>query len=370
MSESTVNRFGEIDLLRGLAIAGMIAEGHHGEFTLAQFRHGSWFDCTAADAVYPLFLFVSGVALQISYDRQIRRGETFKTFGLRVLWRALKLFLIGLFLLSVSNGAPRFGLGTLQCIALASVIAAPAVRLSRRGGLFAVIGIGIVHTLILLGGWPGGSAAAGHWTEGRTIAEAIDLMLLDKPRGMEGVLATVMAGAMMIFGTVIGKALYGAGTLRPLSGLKLGLLGAGMISGAKLIASPAISNSTFWLPIVPDLFSFSYLIFCSGIAVLLLLTFRTISKYKICSIVLSPLQTMGLNALGLFVFIKLLNVFILKGLMFNSSGAQIPLKGVIITMFTEKIGLLAGSLFYTVFILSIGWLFCRLLEKRGIIIKL
>ncbi|MCB0325577.1 MAG: DUF1624 domain-containing protein, partial [Bdellovibrionales bacterium] len=61
-----------LDVLRGLAIAGMFVVGSKSPFP--QFRHASWFGYTIADIIYPAFLFAVGFSMALSVTAKDARG--------------------------------------------------------------------------------------------------------------------------------------------------------------------------------------------------------------------------------------------------------------------------------------------------------
>jgi predicted acyltransferase len=68
---TAAKRVPAFDLLRGAAVAGMILVTSPGDwaFTYSQLQHADWNEWTAADMVFPAFLFSVGVALGLSFPR-------------------------------------------------------------------------------------------------------------------------------------------------------------------------------------------------------------------------------------------------------------------------------------------------------------
>ena len=115
-------RLVSLDVYRGLTIAGMILVTDPGTYS-AVYRpllHANWNGWTPTDMIFPSFLFISGVAMTLSFAARTARGETRPQLAAHLLWRALLLIVIGL----VLNGFPLFHLhslripGILQRIAL------------------------------------------------------------------------------------------------------------------------------------------------------------------------------------------------------------------------------------------------------------
>src|SRR5438270_12932203 len=84
-------RLRSLDVLRGLAIVGIILVNNEGSGAHAFFgmSHADWNGWSPADLVFPLFLFVVGASMTLS---MAKRPPTLA----RVLRRAALLFAIGL----------------------------------------------------------------------------------------------------------------------------------------------------------------------------------------------------------------------------------------------------------------------------------
>ena len=62
----------------------------------AQLEHTEWHGFTLYDLIFPLFLFIAGVAMPISFEKRIERGATKAQLYRHVLFRALALVFLGL----------------------------------------------------------------------------------------------------------------------------------------------------------------------------------------------------------------------------------------------------------------------------------
>ena len=93
------SRLIELDVLRGIAVAGMILVVGPGDWatTYAQARHAEWNGWTLADMVFPTFLFSVGVAIGLSFPRAWTGRDDRGAFRRRVL-RRVGLLIIGLLL--------------------------------------------------------------------------------------------------------------------------------------------------------------------------------------------------------------------------------------------------------------------------------
>ncbi|KNC26888.1 hypothetical protein FF38_10958 [Lucilia cuprina] len=117
-------RMRSLDAFRGMAIVLMIfVNSGGGDYWWIE--HAPWNGLHLADIVFPSFLWIMGVCIPISVKSQLARGTTKMRICLRIIWRSIKLFTIGLCLNSI-NGPnlenlrimgvlQRFGIAYLIC---------------------------------------------------------------------------------------------------------------------------------------------------------------------------------------------------------------------------------------------------------------
>src|SRR5436305_3618638 len=103
-------RLVSLDLLRGLAVIGMIIvnemAGMQGQGPVYPLLlHSRWDGLTIADVVFPAFLFMVGVSIPLSFKR---RDEVDYS---AIFWRTVRLLLLG-FLLSNIFWLSQFSSGT------------------------------------------------------------------------------------------------------------------------------------------------------------------------------------------------------------------------------------------------------------------
>ncbi|MDE1150081.1 MAG: heparan-alpha-glucosaminide N-acetyltransferase domain-containing protein [Azospirillaceae bacterium] len=152
-------RLASLDVLRGLAVAGMILVTSPGDWDkyYAQLKHAAWNGWTLADMVAPGFLFGIGLAIALSFPRMAADPAA---AARQIGRRALSLILLGLFL----NALPAFDLahlrlpGILQRIALCYALVAGLCLLTRRQGADGApaLNLGAVAgaiAVLLLGSW-------------------------------------------------------------------------------------------------------------------------------------------------------------------------------------------------------------------------
>ena len=144
-----------LDAMRGFTVAAMILVNYPASelFSYAPLNHTKWNGLSPTDLIAPIFLFVVGVSIAFAYSRRLEmglpKGEMYK----KILWRSLKIYLIGLFL----NLMPDFNFadirytGTLPRISLVFLFCA-ILFLNTNWKKQAWIGFGILvaYWLVML----------------------------------------------------------------------------------------------------------------------------------------------------------------------------------------------------------------------------
>jgi len=320
-------RWRGLDAFRGVAVVGMLLVNNPGshDAVYAPLRHSAWNGCTAADLVFPFFLFVVGITTTISLAAMAERGDDAAILA-RVWRRAAMIFGIGLLL----NWFPFYQSGhiawaehpslldrmverllllripgVMQRIALAYLAAA---LLARRASSRTIV---VVTVLLLAGYWALLTAVPvpGEGLRGtvlfdqpaRTIVAHVDRGLFDWTRwGLgnhlwdsaltwdpEGALSTLPAIATVLLGVLCGR--WALGPNRP--NRTRGLLVAG---------TAAIIVGWCWALVFPlnkSLWTSSYVLFSAGIAAILLAACSAALDHKPNARWAKPLIIFGENPL-------------------------------------------------------------------------
>ncbi len=147
----TTRRLLSLDVMRGLTVALMILVNNAGDgaVSYAQLRHSIWNGCTVTDTVFPMFLFVAGASIELSFRGRLDRGASRSEIFLQVLRRSLSIAVLGLLLNLFASGhfAELRYYGVLQRIAICYFVAAMVFLF---GGIRAC---GVVVVAMLLGYW-------------------------------------------------------------------------------------------------------------------------------------------------------------------------------------------------------------------------
>ncbi len=207
-------RLGSLDMLRGIAIAGMVLVNNPGSWQhmFPWLRHAGWTGYGLADLVFPFFLFAVGASQSFSLAGTAHTGRLPLNFFIRILRRTLILFLLGLFLNAFPGllhvvlyaAPPDFStlriMGILQRIALVYCAASLCIVLLSERLLWLAIALLLVGYGAVLAGFPGSLSPENN------PALIIDRLLLGAPHlyggGLdpEGLFSSVSALATALLG--------------------------------------------------------------------------------------------------------------------------------------------------------------------------
>lgn len=391
-------RFYSLDVFRGATVALMILVNNPGNWSYiyAPLEHAPWHGCTPTDLVFPFFLFAVGNALAFVMPRLEAAGDA--AFLKKVFTRTLLIFGIGLFLnwfpfikWSANHlvfkhwvdpidpahpGAEATGiriLGVLQRIALAYCFASLIIYYGKVRGAF------VIGSIILLAYWvlcallgtPGDPYSLQGYFGTKVDKAVLGVAHMYKGEGVafdpEGLASTLPAIVQVIFGFMVGEYISRKGkTYEMLSGL--------FTIGCVLIFTGFCWDMIF--PINKKIWSSSYVIYTTGLGILVLSVFIYLIEFRGRGGAWSRFfDVFGKNALFIFIISGILpRVY---GLFHIADG--VDAKGSVVYkglkewmydhIFSPAFGLMNGSLFYAVFNILLFWGLCYWLDKRKIYIK-
>ena len=259
--------------------------------TLAdQFEHPLWNGFHFYDLIFPLFLFISGVATPYSVGREREKGTTRKKLLLRVIRRGLTLVVLGLI---YNNGLKlhpladiRFG-SVLGRIGLAYMFANIIyLYTERRGQIIWFVSLLVGYWVLLMltsapGFHPGDLTLQGNFASyvDRTIIPGHLYVGYTAPDGKwiglhdpEGLMSTIPAIGTGLLGILAGQLLKNS----PISpSAKSGRLA---IAGVIAVALGLVWNTVF--PINKNLWTSSFVLNVGGISLILLAAFYYIIDVK------------------------------------------------------------------------------------------
>jgi len=102
------DRLISLDAFRGLTIMAMILVNNPGTWSAVYppLRHADWHGWTPTDLVFPFFLFMVGVSIVFSLQKRLAAGASKLDLSCKVAVRAVKIFLLGMFLFFFHRGLP------------------------------------------------------------------------------------------------------------------------------------------------------------------------------------------------------------------------------------------------------------------------
>ena len=257
--------------MRGLTIAGMIVVNTPGswEYVYPPLRHAEWNGITPTDMVFPFFLFIVGVSIALAFTKRLQQNAPKGDMYKKIISRSIKIFLLGVFL----NVFPQFDLtdirfaGVLQRIAIVYLVCA---FLFLNSDWKKILQVGVI---LLVGYWlamyliPVPEIGMGVVEPGKNFAHWLDSFLV--PGKMyqvtwdpEGVASTFPAIATGISGMLAGVIIVNK---EKTTIDKLVLL---FYWGFMLFVLGSIWN--WFFPINKNLWTSSYVLYTSGLAMLTL----------------------------------------------------------------------------------------------------
>jgi predicted acyltransferase len=309
----SLERLGSLDVMRGFVVAGMIlvnfsmlGAGFRKFAVYPVLAHADWVGFTVADFVFPAFIFIIGVSIALaSRASQAFGARTAK----RIVSRSIRLFFIGFVLTNLLyqwmhgwsfDGGFRL-MGVLQRISLCYAAAALLQhRLSDRALLGVAIAILVLYWPLTLVPIPDGSGM-NLWTEGTNFVSWFDRRALGAHRWVEGptgydtegILSTLPALAQCLLGVLAGR--WFVGHAKSTAHLvRFAMLGALMVGCGYVWG--------FWFPIVKSLWTSSFVILSTGLAMLLLATIQGAMATSRCpTVAVKFFSALGVNAILAYV---------------------------------------------------------------------
>ena len=336
------DRLFSLDALRGfdmLFIMGLSTLATHlcaafgaGECWLArQMRHVDWHGFAQHDTIFPLFLFIAGVAFPFSYAKMREKGWTHRRIVGKLVCRGFMLVLLGM----VYNGLFAKGFGEVRWasvlgrIGLGWMFAAflymafscrtrIAVAVGLLAGYWAIMRFGVV---------PGAPAGADPWSSEWNFAAYVDKLFLPNPlvkgeADPEGLLSTLPAVVTAMLGMFAGEfvrwkgergsAFAKASTCakatvdRPAdktgNGKVVAMLAA---AAAMLIVGLVWSN---WMPINKKLWTSTFVLVAGAYSLALFAVFYWIVDVKMWRGWTFPLRVVGMNAITIYLLQRIVDI--------------------------------------------------------------
>ncbi len=378
----TNTRLLSLDVFRGMTIAGMVLVNNPGTWgaIYPPLQHAEWHGWTPTDFVFPFFLFIVGIAITLALGKRVEQGGVTKDVYLKIFRRAALIFLLGLFLAAfpfwdftkgtfVDFSTLRIP-GVLQRIAVCYLVASLLFVKSdwKTQAIVAAALLFVYWALMTLIPVPGCEVTTFNdkacnlaaWLD-RTILTENHIWRSAKVYDPEGILSTLPAISTTLSGVLTGHWLRTKGTdFEKVSGI--------FFAGVSLVALGYVWNG--WFPINKPLWTSSYVLFTSGLALCFLGFCYWLVDIKGYRRWAQPLVIFGVNALALYVFSGML-ARILGVIRWNGAdGKSITLQRWIFeSIFLPLASPINASLMYAVTYIVL-WLFLMwLLYRKRIFIK-
>jgi len=321
-----------------------------------QLTHPEWNGFAFYDLIFPLFLFIAGVASPYSLGRELALGKSKATVSLRIAKRAFILILLGLVVNQGIHIIPiaeiRFG-SVLGRIGLAYLFANLIFIYTRREWMnyvwFAGLLIGY-YLLLKFNAAPG--FPAGDLTQAGNFASYLDRLIMPGKLYLgnhdpEGLASTIPAISTGILGILVGNYLKNNTSDGNTKAIRLALI------GVAFIAVGWIWNFDF--PINKNLWSSSFVMHVGGLSMLLLAFFYyfiDVRGYKNWAFFF---KVIGMNSILIYISGRFINwEYTTKGL-FGWVG--------------ELIGDPFNIVIMAILFVTVKWVFLHGLYKMKIFLK-
>ncbi len=324
-----------------------------------QLTHVEWEGLRAYDMIFPLFMFMSGVAIPYAFGSRRRRGASRGDILKKVVIRALVLVLLGL----ICNGLLKFEFSNLRTASVLGQIGLAYLFASLITVYFESFRARMMWLIGLLAGYavvqlfvPVPGVGAGDLSPGGIINGYIDRMLLPgrlygKVDGVqtfdpEGLLCIVSATGITLMGTLAGSVLrdgVGSGMRKAAT---LALAGA-LTLGLGLAIAP-------WYPPIKAAWTTTFNLQAGGISLMLLALFYLVIDVWGFSRWSFFFRVIGLNAITIFMAPRIINFPYAAAFLFTGIATLAGVYGPVL--------LIAGSI-------GIKWLFLWFLYRYKIFLR-
>ena len=274
-----------------------------------QMSHVEWHGFAQHDTIFPLFLFIAGVAFPFSCAKMREKGWSASRICGKIAWRAFALVMLGM----IYNGLFNKGFGEVRWasvlgrIGLAWAFAALLyLAFSLRTRIAVAVGL-------LVGYWavmryavvPGAPAGADTWSAEWNLAAYVDRQFLPNPLSKagadpEGILSTFPAVVTAMLGMFTGEFVRWKGRFS--GGVKtLVMLAAASIL---LVVGLVWSN---WMPINKKLWTSTFVLVAGAYSLSLFAAFYWIVDVKMYRRWTFFFRVVGMNAITVYLLQRIVD---------------------------------------------------------------
>ncbi len=305
------HRLQSLDALRGFdmmwivggdVVGGALAHLHGGVVTRTiaiQLNHVDWVGVHFYDLIFPLFVFIAGVAIPFSLDRVIAEGGHAAAWR-RIVRRTLLLYALGLFCYGgFADGLEHVRLlGVLQRIALCYGATSLLYLWLKPRGLAGVlcgllVGYWALLTFVSVPGFGSGDFREGHNLTNWIDAHYLPWRKWDGDHDPEGLLSTLPAIGSCLLGVFAGR------WLRDPAHSESRRVGGLALAGLALIALGFLWGLQF--PPIKKIWTSSFVLVAGGWSMLFLAAFYQVADVWKIRWWTTPFVYLGSNALAIYV---------------------------------------------------------------------
>ncbi|QGY46273.1 DUF5009 domain-containing protein [Maribellus comscasis] len=320
-----------------------------------QMEHVPWEGFHFYDLIFPLFMFISGVAIPFAVKSKLEKNVPKKKLFRKVFKRLVILILLGI----LYNGTFRDGFeggriaSVLGQIGIAYFFASLIViyfesfksRLIWLGGILA--GIGIIQLLIPVPGFGAGVLSPEGCINGFIDRHLLPGKLYRETFDPEGLLCSFSATAVTLMGTIAGNILRKKSTT---DWQKIGYMTGAGVSGIIL----ALILSTFY-PIIKSCWTSTFNLLTGGIGFLLLTLFYLVIDHWGFKSWAFYFRIIGMNSIFIYLFTRIVDFR--------------RITEFFIGWLTKPMGEEAGGLFSLLGGLALLWLLLYYMYKKKIFLR-
>ena len=355
------DRLFSLDALRGfdmLFIMGLSTFVAHlcaafgaGDCWLAlQMRHVEWHGFAQHDTIFPLFLFIAGVAFPFSYAKMREKGWSTLCICRKIAWRAFALVMLGM----IYNGLFTKGFGEVRW---ASVLARIGLGWAFAAFLYVAFSwrARIAWAVaILVGYWavmrfavvPGAPAGADPWSPEWNFAAYIDKLILPNAKSgdPEGILSTIPSIVTAMLGMFTGEFVKRKGGSKAMP----------MIAAAAVMLAIGLLWSN-WMPINKKLWTSSFVLVAGAYSLALFAVFYWVVDVKMWRRWTFFFRIVGMNAI---------TVYLLQRIVDFDAVSKFFVSGVAVLLPPAWAGVLVATGH-----LAVCWLLLWFLYRKGVFLK-
>lgn len=361
-----------VDVLRGLAIIGMILVNHAppSPEIYGFLVHAPLTGWTLADTIFPIFLFLVGISIAFSQGGR-NKGRSSLSYA-RIARRTALLVLINIGLVNFPyyEFSTLVVHGTLTRIAYCYLVASLLSHwFGLRTQLAVIAGILAVQWWFLTRFDVPGIGAGVFTVEGNAsnyldyliFGGGVERLLLNGPI-VQGLLPAASAIATTLIGVLTGQWIR---SLANADNRVNGMFAIGLI----LFLLGNIWNVTY--PVSKPLWTGSYVVLMAGLSLQMIALIDWLLAFRWPRRIGMAFRIAGVNALFFYVFAQLFQRVLVYGRVYHADGTSTRYKYLIYENWVEPwVSGKAGALIYVLIFLSICYAVAALLYRRQIFVKL